>query len=93
MAGTQESWSELIGNLRVEESSTSEFSFRRTEEKEEEGSEGETCDSGSWVREWNLLGRRGLGFQIRLLGFGLGALLGLAVGEFPVFRKDLSLDE
>ena len=34
-----------------------------------------------------------MGFQIRLLGFGLGALLGLAVGEFPVFRKDLSLDE
>ena len=92
MAGTEDSWSELIGNLRVEESSTSEFSSRRTEEKEEERSEGETCDSGSWVREWNLLGRRGLGYQIRLLGFGLGALLGLALGDFPVFGKVLSLD-
>ena len=92
VAGTEESWSKLIGNLRVEESSTSEFSFRRTEEKEEEGSEGETCDSGSWVREWYLLGRRGLGFQIRFLGFGLGALLGLALGEFLVFGKVLSLD-
>ena len=51
MAGTEESWSELIGNLRVEESSTSEFSLHRTEEKEEEGSEEEACDAGSWVRE------------------------------------------
>ena len=47
MAGTEDSWLELIGNLRVEESSTLEFSLRRTEEKEEERSEGETCDSGS----------------------------------------------
>ena len=107
VAGTEDSWSELIGNLRVEESSTSElignlmveesstseFSSRRTEKKEEEGSEGEPCETGSWVGERNLMGRRGLGFQIRLLGFGLGALLGLAVGEFPVFGRDLSLDE
>ena len=40
-----------------------------------------------------MLGRRGLGFQIRLLGFGLGALLGLAAGEIPVFGQDLRLDE
>ena len=39
-----------------------------------------------------MLGRRGLGFQIRLLGFGLGALLGLVLEEFPVFGKVLSLD-
>ena len=49
VAGTEESWSEFIGNLRVEESSTSGFLLHRTEEKEEEGSEEETCDSGSWV--------------------------------------------
>ena len=51
MSGTEESWSELIGNLRVDESSASEFSLRRTEEKEEEGREEEACDAGSWVRE------------------------------------------
>ena len=47
MSGTKESWSELIGNLRVDESSASEFSLRRTEEKEEEGREEEACDAGS----------------------------------------------
>ena len=51
MSGTEESWSKLIGNLRVDESSASEFSLRRTEEKEEEGREEEACDAGSWVRE------------------------------------------
>ena len=61
MAGTEESWSDVIGNSRVEESSTSEligswlveesstseFSSRRTEKKEEEGSEGESCETGN----------------------------------------------
>ena len=76
VAGTEDSWSELIGNLRVEESSTSEliddlmvaesstseFSSRRSEKKEEEGSEGEPCDTGSWVGERILTGRKDLGF-------------------------------
>ena len=53
-----------------------------------------------------MLGRRGLGFQIRLLGFGLGiwrvlglelggrgiALLGLALDEFPVLGIVLCLE-
>ena len=59
MVGTEDSWSELIGNKRVEESSTSELigkgsstselSSRRTEKQEEKGSEGETLESGSCV--------------------------------------------
>ena len=40
-----------------------------------------------------MLCRRGLGFQIRLLGFGLETLLGLSVREIPVFGQDLILDE
>ena len=47
MSGTEESCLELIGNLRVDESSASEFSLRRTEEKEEEGREEKACDAGS----------------------------------------------
>ena len=61
VAGTEGSWSELIGNKGVEESSTSELigkgrttsvlSSHRTEKLEEKSSEGETLDSGSWVGE------------------------------------------
>ena len=49
-------------------------------------SDGESCESGS-----NLLGRGGLGFQIMLLGFGLGALMGLAARGRPVYGQDLGL--
>ena len=53
MSGTEESCLELIGNLRVDESSASEFSLRRTkeEEEEEEGREEEACKAGCWIRE------------------------------------------
>ena len=58
MAGTEESWSEFIGNLRVEESSTSGFSLHRTEEKERKGARKRlaTLEAGSengicWVEE------------------------------------------
>ena len=98
MAGTDESWSELIGNKGVEESSPSELigkgsttsvlSSRRTEKLEERRSEGETLVSGSWVGEWDEEGRRCLGFQIKLLdiglGFEFGAQMGLTQGGFPV---------
>ena len=61
VAGTEGSWSEGIGSLRDEErstlevigswlgeeSSTSEFSSRKPEDKEEEGSEEKTCETGS----------------------------------------------
>ena len=50
MSGTEESCSELIGILRVDESSASELSLPRTEE-EEEGREEEACEAGCWVRE------------------------------------------
>ena len=51
MSGTEESCSELIGILWVDESSASELSLPRTEEEEEEGREEETCEAGCWVRE------------------------------------------
>ena len=50
VSGTEESCSELIGILRVDESSASELSLPRTEE-EEEGREEEACEAGCWVRE------------------------------------------
>ena len=51
MSGTEESCSELIGILWVDESSASELSLPRTEEEEEEGIEEEACEAGCWVRE------------------------------------------
>ena len=59
MSGTEESCSELIGILWVDESLASELSLPRTkeeeeegrEEEEEEGREEEACEAGCWVRE------------------------------------------
>ena len=51
MSGTEESCSELIGILRVDEGSASELSLPRTEEEKEEGREEEACEAGCWVRE------------------------------------------
>ena len=50
MSGTEESCSELVGIMWVDESAASELSLPRTEE-EEEGREEEACEAGCWVRE------------------------------------------
>ena len=48
LSGTEETCSEHIGSMWVEESTVSEFSLPRTEEEEEEeeGREGEGCGDG-----------------------------------------------
>ena len=47
LSGTEETCSEHIGSMWVEESTESEFSLPKTEEEEEEeGREGEACEAG-----------------------------------------------
>ena len=46
MSGTEESCSEHVGIMWVDESAESELSLPRTEEEEEEGREGEACEEG-----------------------------------------------
>ena len=51
LSGTEESFSEHVGIMWVDESAVLELSLPRTEEDEEEGREGEACEEGGWVRE------------------------------------------
>ena len=51
LSGTEESFSEHVGIMWVDESAVSELSLPKTEEEEEEGREGEACEEGGWVRE------------------------------------------
>ena len=51
LSRTEESYSEHVGIMWVDESAESELSLPRTEEDEEEGREGEACEEGGWVRE------------------------------------------
>ena len=51
LSGTEESFSEHVGIMWVDESAVSELSLPRTEEDEEEGREREACKEGGWVRE------------------------------------------
>ena len=46
LSGTEETYSEHISSMWVEESTVTEFSLPRTEEEEEEGREGEGCGDG-----------------------------------------------
>ena len=51
LSGTEESFSEYVGIMWVDESAVLELSLPRTEEDEEEGREGEAWEEGGWVRE------------------------------------------
>ena len=51
LSGTEESFSEHVGIMWVDESAVLELSLPRIEEEEEEGREGEACKEGGWVRE------------------------------------------
>ena len=51
LSGIEESFSEHVGIMWVDESAVSELSLPRIEEEEEEGREGEACKEGGWVRE------------------------------------------
>ena len=51
LSGIEESFSEHVGIMWVDESAVSELSLPRTEEEKEEGREGEACEEGGWVRE------------------------------------------
>ena len=46
LSRTEESYSEHVGIMWVDESAESELSLPRTEEEEEEGREGEACEEG-----------------------------------------------